>query len=202
MAKPNEHKTILIIGLGNPGDDYYRTRHSIGFMAVDAFAQKHGFGAFSMVENNTMASEGEFTGRRVVLAKPQTFMNKSGEASKRMAKHYSLFKNKKFDNLWVINDDLDIPFGKLKIGQNRGAAGHKGVQSIIDQMKTKDFVRFRIGIQPQTAALKKIPGDKLVLKKISAQELAEFEKSIDLAVAALEASLAEGVAKAMTIYNQ
>ena len=190
------------MGLGNPGTNYYHTRHSIGFMVVDKFVEKHSFSAFSMVEDNTMASEGEFAGMRVILAKPQTFMNKSGESVKRVAKHYSLFKNKKHDNLWIINDDLDIPQGKLKIGQNRGAAGHKGVQSIIDQIKTKNFIRFRIGIQPQTAALKKIPGDKLVLKKISAKELAEFDKSVDLAVLALETGFAEGIAKAMTVYNQ
>jgi len=202
MTKINEQKTVLVIGLGNPGDAYYRTRHSLGFMVVDAFAQKHGFGPFSMVKNNTMASEGDFSAVRVILAKPQTFMNKSGDSAKRMIKHYSLPKGKNLPNLWVINDDLDIPLGKMKIAQNRGPAGHKGVQSIIDQLKTKNFVRFRLGIQPQTAALKKIPGDKLVLKKISLAEQVEFNKIIDLAVAAIETALTEGIDKAMTAFNQ
>jgi peptidyl-tRNA hydrolase, PTH1 family len=202
MAKTIELKTVLILGLGNPGQDYYYTRHSLGFMVVDAFAKKHNFGDFVMVEDNTLACEGEFNGTRVILAKPQTFMNKSGIAAKRLAKHYSLFKNKKFDNLWIINDDLDIPQGKIKISQNRNAAGHKGVQSIIDQLKTKNFTRFRLGIAPLDTALKKIPGDKLVLKKLSEAEQIEFDKIIASTIAALDLALSEGPEKSMTEFNQ
>ncbi len=197
-----EQKTILIVGLGNPGQAYRQTRHNMGFMAADAFSKKHNFGDFAMVEDNAMVSVGEFGGKTVILAKPQTFMNKSGIAAKRLAKRYSLFKNKKFDNLWVINDDLDIPLGKIKISQNRNAAGHKGAQSIIDQMKTKNFVRFRVGIAPHTATLKKIPGDKLVLKKISPKEQIEFDKVVDLTVSAIETALSEGIEKSMTEFNQ
>jgi PTH1 family peptidyl-tRNA hydrolase len=202
MDKKMKNNPVLIIGLGNPGADYYHTRHSLGFMAVSAFAEKHNLGDFAMVEDNALVSEGVFGGTTVILAKPQTFMNKSGIAAKRLAKHYSLFKNKKYDNLWVINDDLDIPQGKIKISQNRNAAGHKGVQSIIDQLKTKNFVRFRIGIAPQTAELKKIPGDKLVLKKLSPNELAEFNAAINSTVAALELALSDGIEKSMTEFNQ
>ena len=197
-----EQKTVLIVGLGNPGQDYCRTRHNMGFMVVDAFVEKHNFGDFAMVEDNAMVSVGEFGGKTVILAKPQTFMNKSGIAAKRLAKRYSLFKNKKFDNLWVINDDLDIPLGKIKISQNRNAAGHKGAQSIIDQMKTKNFVRFRVGIAPHTATLKKIPGDKLVLKKISPKEQTEFDKVVDLTVSAIETALSEGIEKSMAEFNR
>ena len=197
-----EQKTILIVGLGNPGQDYRQTRHNMGFMAADAVAKKHNFGDFAMVEDNAMVSAGEFGGKTVILAKPQTFMNKSGIAAKRLAKRYSLFKNKKFDNLWIINDDLDIPLGKIKISQNRNAAGHKGVQSIIGQMKTKNFVRFRVGIAPKTAAAKKIPADKLVLKKLSPKEQTEFDKVIDLTVSAIETALAEGIEKSMTESNR
>lgn len=197
-----EQKTILIIGLGNPGADYYHTRHSLGFMVAAAFAKKHGFVDFAMVEDNTMASIGSFGDKTVILAKPQTFMNKSGYAAQRLAKHYSLFKNKNFNNLWVINDDLDILQGKIKISKNHGAAGHKGVQSIIDQLKTKDFTRFRIGIAPKTETLKKLPGNKLVLKKISLKDQTEFDKVIDSTVSALEIALTEGIEKAMTAHNQ
>ena len=90
----------------------------------------------------------------------------------------------------------------MKISENRGAAGHKGAQSIIDQIKTKNFVRFRLGIQPQTETLKKIPTDKLVLKKISAKEQTDFDKIINLAVIAIETGLSEGIEKSMTVYNQ
>jgi len=201
MAKNDKQKTILIIGLGNPGKEYGNTRHSLGFMAVGAFAEKHAFPAFAMMEDNTMVSESQFANKTVILAKPQTFMNKSGYSAKKMVKYYSL-PNKILPNLWVINDDLDIPQGKIKISQNRGAAGHKGVQSIIDQLKTKNFVRFRIGIAPLTAPLKKIPGDKLVLKKLSPAEKIEFDKAIDSTVSALELALSEGIGKSMTEFNQ
>jgi peptidyl-tRNA hydrolase, PTH1 family len=203
MAKQKEGLNhILIVGLGNPGADYYHTRHSLGFRVADAFAVKHSFPAFTMVGDNSMATEGMFAGKAVVLAKPQTFMNKSGLAVKRLAKHYSLFKNRSHANLWVVNDDLDIPEGALKISKNHGAAGHKGVQSIIDQAKTKNFVRWRIGIAPQDAAAKKIPGDKLVLKKMTPAEQENFARVIELAVAGLETALAEGVEKAMTEFNR
>jgi len=202
MTRNKQPETILIIGLGNPGDDYYKTRHSLGFMTLDAFAEKHGFAAFTMVEDNTMVSEGRINDKTAILAKPQTFMNKSGHSAKRLAKHYSLFKKNDYSGLWVINDDLDIPVGKIKISKNHGAAGHKGVQSIIDQMKTKNFTRFRMGIQPPTEAQKKIPGDKLVLKKITPAEQAEFDLAIVQTVSALELAITEGVEKAMTAYNQ
>lgn len=202
MAKNDKQKIILIIGLGNPGKEYGNTRHSLGFMAIGAFAEKHAFPAFAMMEDNTLVSESQFAGKTVILAKPQTFMNKSGYSAKKMVKHYSLSKGKILPNLWVINDDLDIPQGKIKISQNRGAAGHKGVQSIIDQLKTKNFVRFRIGIAPLTAPLKKIPSDKLVLKKLSPAEKIEFGKAIDSTVSALELALSEGIEKSMTAYNQ
>lgn len=192
----------MIVGLGNPGQDYYHTRHSLGFAVADAFADKNGFGGFSMVEDNSMVAEGRFAGKTVILAKPQTFMNKSGLAVKRLAKHYSLFKDKDFSNLWVINDDLDIPTRKIKVSVNHGAAGHKGAQSVIDQIKTKNFVRLRLGIQPNTEAAKKIPGDKLVLKKITPAEQLEFDQTIKLAVAALETALSDGIEKAMTEANQ
>ncbi len=193
---------FLIIGLGNPGAEYYPTRHSLGFWVVEAFAAKNNFPEFAMIEDNSMVSRGAFAQKDVILAKPQTFMNKSGYSAKRLERHYSLFKDKKFDNLWVINDDLDIPAGMLKISQNHGAAGHKGVQSIIDQIKTKNFVRFRIGIAPKDAATKKIPSDKLVLKKITDPEQKMFYRTVDNAVLALETALTQGVGKAMTEFNR
>jgi len=200
--KKEAPQPVLVIGLGSPGADYCHTRHNLGFLTVDAFAAKHGFPNFAMVKDNTMVSEGMFADKAVILAKPQTFMNKSGISAKRLAKHYSLFKNKKFDNLWVINDDLDIRAGNLKISKSHGAAGHKGAQSIIDQMKTKNFVRFRLGIAPLDAATKKIPSDKLVLKKMSPEEQEFFSKAIDIAVLSLETALAQGIEKSMTEFNR
>jgi peptidyl-tRNA hydrolase, PTH1 family len=202
MEKTNTPKTILIIGLGNPGAGYYSTRHSAGFMVVDAFAGRHEFPEFEMEPDGVLISKKEMGGQIVILAKPQMFMNNSGKALAKFFSHLKIKKNKAYPNLWVINDDLDIPQGKIKIAKNRGAAGHKGVQSIIDNLKTKNFVRFRVGIAPLDPDLKKIPGDKLVLKKLSPAEQTEFDNAIDLTIAALDLALSAGLEKSMTEFNQ
>lgn len=133
---------ILIIGLGNPGKRYKSTRHNIGFQIVDEFSD----------------------GKGVIIAKPQTFMNRSGEAVKALIKFYKI----KSENLWVIHDDIDLPVGKIRISKNRGSAGHKGVASIIKKLKTKDFYRIRIGIQPKTGKPKDV--EKFVLQKFTKEE--------------------------------
>ena len=115
----------LIIGLGNPGKKYEKTRHNIGSKAIDELR-------FLNLKN-------------VVLTKPQTFMNESGKTVKNLLKNYKT----KPDNLIVMHDDIDLPIGKIRIVKNRGAAGHKGVESIIKALGTKNFIRFRIGIQPK-----------------------------------------------------
>jgi PTH1 family peptidyl-tRNA hydrolase len=193
---------VLIIGLGNPGKQYYHTPHSLGFRAADALAEKFGFPAFKMREDMVMASEGTIGGKKVVLAKPQAFMNRSGVGVARIAKRYPLFKKRDYQNLWVINDDLDIPFGAIKIAKNRGAAGHKGVQSIIDQLKTRDFVRFRLGIQKPEVASGKITAEKFVLKKFSKKDESVANKAIEKTVDAIEKALKDGLEKAMTEFNR
>ena len=121
---------ILIVGLGNPGKKYQKTRHNVGFRVIDQL------GFLSLKE--------------VILVKPKTFMNLSGKSVKNLLKTYHL----KPSNLIVIHDDTDLPLGKIKISKNRGAAGHKGVESIIKEMGTKNFVRLRVGVKPKTYNLK------------------------------------------------
>lgn len=145
----------LIVGLGNPGTRYSDTRHNTGFMAIDAimrnFSAKGGSaagGQFSIfnfqTKFNAEVSEGVVDNEKVLLAKPQTFMNTSGQAVKAIVDYYKI----PAENITVIHDDLDISLGEYKIVRDRGAAGHKGVQSIIDNMGTKDFTRIRVGIKP------------------------------------------------------
>ncbi len=200
--KTKKNNLILIVGLGNPGAEYHFTRHNLGFLAVDEFAKQHEFPNFKMEPDGVLTAKKEIFGLAVVLAKPQMFMNNSGKALVKLFSRLKIKKAKSYPNLWVVNDDLDIPQGKIKIAKNRGAAGHKGVQSIIDTLKTKNFIRFRIGIAPLAANLKKIPADKLVLKKFTLAEQTEFDKVIDLTAAALDLALASGLEKSMTEFNK
>lgn len=145
-------KTVmkLIIGLGNPGEKYEGTRHNAGFMAIEELKKDKPAGS--------------------VLAKPKTFMNNSGKAVKELVDYYGAEPK----DLWIIHDDIDLPFGEYKISESRGSAGHKGVQSIIDQMKTKDFKRIRIGICP--AAGKPENVEDFVLKKFGKEEMKELKE--------------------------
>jgi PTH1 family peptidyl-tRNA hydrolase len=202
MAKTIQKQNIFIVGLGNPGKQYYETPHSVGFMVVNEFAKRFEFGEFKMEPDGILTARKEIAGKTVILVKPQLFMNNSGKALAKLFAYLKIKRSKSYPNLWVINDDLDIPLGKIKIAKNRGSAGHRGVQSIIDVLKTKNFVRFRIGIAPTSTADKKIPADKFVLKKIAVKDQPAFACAIDTAVATLQTALSDGLDKAMTAYNK
>ena len=139
---------MLIVGLGNPGQEYEDTPHNAGFMALDEFQKEYGFPDFKLSKKHfSLISEGILNGIKVVLAKPQTFMNNSGKAVASL-KRLSFSKLNLFKELIVVHDDIDIPLGKIKVSKGSGSAGHKGVDSIIQSLRTKDFTRVRIGIQP------------------------------------------------------
>jgi len=132
----------LIVGLGNPGKKYEKTRHNVGFLVLDEFQKEYGFFEFTLSKKHTSRiSEGILNKTKVLLAKPQTFMNNSGRAVK------SLMATK--PNLIVVHDEIDLPLGEVKVSENRGSAGHKGVDSIIQALGTKNFARVRVGIQPK-----------------------------------------------------
>jgi len=150
---------IIIVGLGNPGKRYKNTRHNVGFQAVDEFARENNFPEFKLSKkSNSLISEKE----NIVLVKPQTFMNESGKAIK------VLLKNTTRTVLVVIHDDIDLPLGKIRISKNRGSAGHKGVESIIKEIGTKDFTRFRVGVSSKTGKPKNV--EKYVLQKFNKEE--------------------------------
>jgi len=164
----------IIVGLGNPGEQYENTRHNSGFMAVNALAKRLGL----VWQTNKKIKAETAGGQKLILIKPQNFMNNSGQSVtavlsyyKLLPKKFGILKTAKADLskiLTIIHDDLDIELGKYKISVNSRSAGHKGVQSIIDRLKTKNFKRLRIGIR--TPALEKIPADKFVLQKLNEQE--------------------------------
>jgi PTH1 family peptidyl-tRNA hydrolase len=184
------------VGLGNPGKKYEKTRHNVGFMTVEGLKLK--VESFSDWRNigklQAKISEGEISSQRVILVKPQTFMNESGKSVKSLTKQYALTAN----NLIVIHDDLDLPLGKIRISVGIGSAGHKGVESIIRESKTKDFVRFRIGIKPTN----EIEAEKFVLQKFKKEEGEILKEVIEKMIEAIEMAIKEGLEKAMNEYNK
>ena len=176
---------MLIIGLGNPGIKYRNTRHNAGFIVLDSFIEKNNLMKFSVsIKNNCMISEDCFGGEKIILMKPLTFMNLSGVSAKKIVKKM----NEKAENLIVVHDDIDIPVGKIRISRNRGAAGHKGVLSIMNELKTKDFTRIRVGVLPEEK-----PEDVrgFVVKNFSSKEKKLFNESINSACLELEKLISE-----------
>ena len=163
----------LIIGLGNPGEEYKKTRHNAGFLAVNKIADNFQFPVSSFQSKfNAEISQGIIDDEKIILAKPQTFMNNSGQTVKAIVDYYKI----KPENIIVIQDDLDILLGEYKISKNKNSGGHKGVQSIIDYLGTKDFIRIRIGIMTEN---KKTPTEKFVLEGFSEEEMKVVEGVIE-----------------------
>ena len=135
----------LIVGLGNPGLFYSNNRHNIGFMCVNYFAKQHRI-SLDKKKGNARIGTGEINGEDVVLARPQTFMNASGDAVCYLVERFKINP----DNLIVIHDDIDLPLGRIRIRQGGSAGGHNGIKSIIGCLETQDFIRVKIGIgQPR-----------------------------------------------------
>jgi peptidyl-tRNA hydrolase, PTH1 family len=163
----------LIVGLGNPGEKYKKTRHNAGFLAADKIVSSIKYQALSAQSNfYSDISQGLLDNKKVILAKPQTFMNESGKAVRAVLDYYKI----KPEDIIVIHDDLDIPLGEYKISKNKNSGGHKGVQSIIDYLGTKDFTRVRVGIEIEN---RKIPTEKFVLEKFNKEEMETIESVIE-----------------------
>ena len=191
----------IVMGLGNPGEEYVETRHNMGRMVLDSFVKKNGWEAFEFNKKiNSLETAGKVGKNKVALLKPETFMNKSGEAVK------SLIKSKKVaETLVVIHDDLDLPLGKIKISFNKSSGGHRGVESIIKAVKTEGFIRLRLGISGETAGgkIKKPQGEEKVIDTILGEfkesEKLELKKVIKKAVSALELVLEHGWEKGASL---
>src|SRR3989338_3389760 len=178
---------MLIVGLGNLGKEYQKTRHNAGFMVLDEFAKVNGFPSFKLSKkHSSLISEGFLSRTKVVLAKPQTFMNNSGKAVASLAK-LSFPKLSLAKDLVVVHDDIDIPLGKVKVSKGSGSAGHKGVESIIQSLGTKDFTRIRIGILPPEGKPEDV--ETFVLKPFKKEELPLLSASIESALSTLESKL-------------
>jgi peptidyl-tRNA hydrolase, PTH1 family len=186
---------FLIVGLGNPGREYERSRHNLGFMLIDKLAGDEGID-IKRRECQSLVGSGEIEGCAVKLVKPQTYMNLSGEAVACLLAKQQL--EKPGDNLIVISDDLALPFGTIRIRARGSAGGHNGLKSIIAAVGTNEFTRLRIGIQPEHPIA---DAKRFVLDRFPGAARAEVEKILERSAEALRAILQEGVLKAMSEYN-
>jgi len=193
----------LIIGLGNPGSHYTKTRHNLGFMVLDRLANELTADWQDNEQFKSITAETQNAKEKILLAKPQTMMNLSGQTVKLLADYYKIEP----ENIWVVHDDIDLPLGVLRISQNSSSAGHKGIQSLIEKLNTKNFVRFRLGIHPVgqtffTAFFKRLTSTKkFVLQKFSKAEATVVQEIISKSVRAILLALKEDLAQAKNQYN-
>lgn len=195
----------LVVGLGNPGKRYEKTRHNVGFMAVGQLLKDlASFEDSDWRENDKVKAKVAKVGE-TILVKPQTMMNASGFAVSKLANFYKIEPT----DLWVIHDDLDLPLGKIKIRKSGGTAGHHGLESITRQLGTEDFIRFRLGIgKPQgydewekiNVKRKKI--EDYVLSKFSPQEKSEARRMIKKTSEVAQFALKDGLEKTMNQFHQ
>ena len=189
---------LLIVGLGNPGGEYEFTPHNLGFLVMDRLAESHAI-RVGRKENMSRVGLGAIQGKRVALAKPQTYMNLSGPAVKGLLERYGLTPG----CLIVVYDELDLPWGALRIRMKGSAAGHKGVKSLIGSLGTNEFTRIRLGIRPMGVNPgNAVDGEKFVLAPFKRAQKQDVEDTVNRAAEAVESILAEGAAQAMTKYNR
>ena len=187
----------LIVGLGNPGDEYARTRHNLGFMLIDKLAADAGI-AVKRRECQSLVGSGIVENEEATLVKPQTFMNLSGEAVSCLVVKNGL--DDSIDNsLIVVSDDLALPFGTIRLRERGSAGGHNGLKSIIGALGTNEFMRLRIGIQPEHPVS---DAKKFVLSDFSSAEKGSLEEVVNRAAQALRSLLRDGIKRTMSLYNE
>jgi len=193
----------IIVGLGNPGEEYDNTRHNAGRIVLEVFRKKYDLPEWELDSKlNALVSEGKVGKKKVTLLCPETFMNKSGNSLKSV-----ITSAKKAKDLVVVHDDLDLPIGRFKISFNKSSGGHRGVESIMKTVKTEEFTRIRVGISPETAGgkLKKPHGEEAVEKAILGRfkdgELATLKKISKILAEALAAFPEFGPEKTASIFG-
>lgn len=184
----------LVVGLGNPGKDYAQTKHNVGFWTIDELARRHGYTFGSKAERKALTSDGLIAGKRVLLAKPQTYMNLSGEAVRQLVDFYKI----ELENVIVISDDLDLPLGTLRLRKDGSHGGQNGVRSIIQHLGTQNFARVRLGIGRPPG---KMPAAAYVLQGFKGDDEITMRQVVDRAASAVEIWLREGIDLAMTRSN-
>jgi PTH1 family peptidyl-tRNA hydrolase len=185
---------FLVAGLGNPGEEYVRTPHNLGFLTIDRLAERHGI-RVTRKDSKALVGLGEIDGHEVMLAKPQTYMNLSGTSLAPLMEKHSV----PADRLVVVYDELDLPWLALRIKPRGSPAGHKGMISVIGSLGTSDLVRVRLGIHPGRPVRS---GAEYVLAPVGRSQDKELDDFVGYAADAVDSIIAEGVAKAMTKFNR
>jgi PTH1 family peptidyl-tRNA hydrolase len=185
---------FLVAGLGNPGDEYARTPHNLGFLTIDRLGERHGI-RVTRKDSRALVGLGEIDGQEVMLAMPQTYMNLSGTSLAPLMEKHSV----PLDRLVVIHDELDLPWLALRIKPKGSPAGHKGMISVIGNLGTGDLVRVRMGIHPGRPVRS---GADFVLAPFGRSQEKELDEFVGYAADAVGSIIAEGVVKAMTRYNR
>lgn len=183
----------VLVGLGNPGPRYARTRHNAGFLLVEQLAAAHGI-ALSRERHGALVGEGRIAGRRCLLALPQSFMNCSGDPVRRILS----FAGADVGSLLVAHDDMDLPFGRLRLRVGGGAGGHRGIASILEQIGDPAFARLKIGVGRPPEG---VPAEAYVLQEFGSGERAALPALLGRGVEAVEVLLARGLAAAMNACN-
>ncbi|NMA01113.1 MAG: aminoacyl-tRNA hydrolase [Clostridia bacterium] len=185
---------FLIIGLGNPGQKYKDTRHNVGFKVIDKIAQNLNI-EVDKKEHQGLVQSTFWHGEKILLVKPQTYMNLSGQTVGELINYY----HDQIDDLLVIHDDLDLPVGQLRFKKDGGTGGHNGLKSIVEHLNSQDFNRLKIGIgHPQGSMDVK----NYVLTSFSEEERQSLEETIDRATEAVKTWMLEGIDKAMNEFNR
>lgn len=182
-----------VAGLGNPGRKYSKTRHNIGFIVLESIAEKYGI-ALDTEKKQYISGRGSIEGKDVILMEPQTFMNKSGPAVKAVIDFLKI----PAENLIVIHDDIDMETGRIKLKRGGSSGGHRGVQSIIQSIGTKAFIRVKIGVGRDA----EIPPEEYVLKKFNKPDMPLIKEAVITAVDAVSAVISHSMSYAMNIFNK
>ncbi|MDP2335696.1 MAG: aminoacyl-tRNA hydrolase [Bacteroidota bacterium] len=183
----------LIIGLGNPGKKYEKTRHNVGWLVLDLLAENDKWQESKKAK--AFEIKKEINDEQIELLKPATYMNESGFSAAYAFKKHNLTPN----DVMLVYDDIDLPVGTIRVGKFDSAGGHKGVQSIIDHLKFNNFIRFRIGIKNNVTD--KQPTEKFVLQKFGLIEKREINKALQKTVEAIKLALKEPLGEVMNKYN-
>lgn len=182
----------LVAGLGNPGDEYEKTRHNIGFMVIDTLAARLSI-ALKQKKTDYVFGRGFIEEQKVILMKPLTYMNKSGIAVRDV-----VWKHEDLEGVVIVHDDLDLEPGVIRIRKTGSSGGHNGIQSIIDYLNSKDFIRVKIGIgRPKRGAT-----ERYVLKNFNKQERPVIEEAIEIAADAVSMILTNGIIPAQNQFHQ